>query len=172
MTRRWTADSLADAQADRAALLNALTDAVRANQRGTDAVDELVGQLLKVNRTDGRILDLLEQHGRMSAGRLAGASGLTSGAITVAVDRLERAGYARRVPDPADRRRVLVEPTELTRDLTIELFGPMIADSQPLGDLYTDEELRLLLDFNLRSAEIQERHAERLRERLAREPRR
>lgn len=96
----------------------------------------------------------------------------TSGAITVAVDRLERAGYARRVPDQLDRRRVLVEPTQLTGDLTIELFGAMIADMQPLSELYSDEELRLLLDFNLRAAQIQERHAARLRERLAREPRR
>jgi DNA-binding MarR family transcriptional regulator len=106
----------------------------------------------------------------MSAGRLAEASRLTSGAITVAVDRLERAGYARRVPDPADRRRVYVEPTPLTHDLTSELFGPMIADWQPLSDLYTDEEVRLLLDFNLRAAQIQERHADRLRERLANRP--
>jgi DNA-binding MarR family transcriptional regulator len=151
---------------ERAELLRALGEAVRANQRGTDVVDELVGQLLGVNRTDGRLLDILEQHGRMSAGQLAQASSLTSGAITTALDRLEHAGYAQRVADPSDRRRVLVELTQRTRDLTIELFGPMLELFQPLSDLYTDEDLRLLIDFNRNAAEIQERHAELLRQRL------
>jgi len=151
---------------ERDELLRALGDAVRANQRGTDVVDELVGQLLGVNRTDGRLLDILDQHGRMSAGQLAQASSLTSGAITTAIDRLERAGYAQRVADPSDRRRVLVELTQRTRDLTMELFGPMLEMWRPLSDLYTDDDLRLLIEFNNNAAEIQERHAELLLERL------
>ncbi|MBV8735079.1 MAG: MarR family transcriptional regulator, partial [Solirubrobacterales bacterium] len=55
---------------------------IRANQRATDEVDELVVELLGVNRTAGRCLDILEQHGRMSAGQLAKRSGLTTGAVT------------------------------------------------------------------------------------------
>ena len=82
---------------------------MRANQRPTDVVDELVSQLMGINRTDSRCMDILDQHGSMSAGDLAEASRLTTGAITAVIDRLERAGFARRVPDPSDRRRVLVE---------------------------------------------------------------
>src|SRR5512135_1079255 len=96
---------------DRERLYAELGNEVRASQRATDMVDELICQLLGINRTDARCLDILDQHGSMSAGDLAEASRLTTGAITAVVDRLERAGLARRVPDPTDRRRVLVEPT-------------------------------------------------------------
>src|SRR5438552_18607999 len=99
-----------DSADSRAQLMNELADEVRANQRATAIIDELAGELMGVNRTDGRCLDLLEHRGQMSAGELARASGLTTVAITAVIDRLERAGYARRVADPADRRRVLIEP--------------------------------------------------------------
>jgi DNA-binding MarR family transcriptional regulator len=147
-------------------LLDRLANAVRANQRATDVVDDLVGQLLGVNRTDGRILDILDQHGRMSAGELAQASSLTTGAITAVIDRLERAGYAHRVPDPDDRRRVLVELTPRTRELSWELYSPLAELWRPYSERYNDDEIRLLIDFQEQGAEIQQRHADILRERL------
>ena len=58
---------------------------VRANQRATDVVDDLVCDLLGINRTDARCLDILEQDGSMSAGDLAQASRLTTGAITAVI---------------------------------------------------------------------------------------
>ncbi len=155
-----------DLPSERGKLLSELADGIRANQRGTDVVDELVGQLLGVNRTDGRILDILDQRGQISAGELAEASSLTTGAITAVIDRLERAGYAHRVPDPADRRRVLVELTQRTRELSWELYGPMVELWQPLSDRYSDDDLRLLIEFHHQAVELQRRHAELLRERL------
>jgi DNA-binding MarR family transcriptional regulator len=144
-----------------------LGEEIRANQRATDKVDELVAELLGVNRTDSRALDILEQHGRMSAGHLALSSGLSSGAVTAVVDRLERAGYARRVPDASDRRRVLIELTDKARELIWELMGrPMREAGRPLIDRYSDAELELLIDFQRRGREMQERHAEWLRDRL------
>jgi DNA-binding MarR family transcriptional regulator len=156
----------------RAQLINELGDEVRANQRATAIVDELAAELMGVNRTDGRCLDLLEQQGQMSAGELARASGLTTGAITAVVDRLERLGYAQRVPDPADRRRVLVEPTPKARAVGWELFGPLAESARPLLDPYSDEQLELLIEFNRLGRESQESHAERLRARLAERARR
>jgi DNA-binding MarR family transcriptional regulator len=144
-----------------------LGDAVRANQRATDVVDELICQLLAINRTDARCMDILDQRGRMTAGDLAEASRLTTGAITAVIDRLERAGLARRVPDPSDRRRVLVEPTERAFELARELMvEPMRKLYAPMAEDYSDEDLRLILDFTRRGAELQERHAGWLRERL------
>ena len=52
-----------------------------------------------INRTDGRCLDIVENQGPLTAGRLAELSGLTSAAVTAVLDRMERAGYARRVRD-------------------------------------------------------------------------
>jgi DNA-binding MarR family transcriptional regulator len=140
---------------------------VRANQRATDKVDELLGELLGVNRTDSRCLDILDQHGQLSAGQLAEHSGLSTGAVTAVIDRLERAGYAHRIADPNDRRRVLVELTPKTRRLAWELMAePMRQAMRPLADRYTDEQLELLLDFTRRGRQLQERHADWLRERL------
>jgi DNA-binding MarR family transcriptional regulator len=136
---------------------------VRANQRATDAVDEAAAQLLGLNRTDGRCLDILDQHGQMSAGELARQSGLTTGAITAVIDRLERIGYVQRVADPSDRRRVLVGPTQQAREDSWELFGPLAEAVRPMLSGYSDEDLRLLIDFQRLSRELQERHPEWIR---------
>ncbi len=152
---------------ERRALLEQLGDEVRANQRATAIVDEVAVELMGVNRTDGRCLDLLEHRGQMSAGELARASGLTTGAITAVIDRLEHAGYAQRVADPADRRRVLIEPTAKAREAAWELFAPLVELVEPLMARYTDEDVRMLIEFQRLGREIQERHAELLRERLA-----
>jgi DNA-binding MarR family transcriptional regulator len=157
-----------DASPERQRLYLELGGEVRANQRATDVVDDLVCELLGVNRTDARCLDILDEHGKMSAGDLAQASGLTSGAITAVVDRLERTGYARRVPDPSDRRRVLVEPTEKAHQAAMELMVIPLAElTRPMASRYTEEQLRMIIDFTREGREIQSRHAEWLRARLA-----
>ena len=148
-------------------LLQELGGEIRASQRATDVVDELLCQLMGINRTDARCLDILEQDGSMSAGELAQKSRLTTGAITAVIDRLERVGYARRVADPSDRRRVLVEATPKAFEISMELMmQPMIAAWRPLAGRYSDEQLRLFLEFTRTGREIQERHAQWLRERL------
>ncbi len=151
---------------ERLALLGELTNEVRANQRATDMSDELVCQLLGINRTVARCLDILENYGRLSAGELAGHSGLTTGAITAVLDRLERLGYARRVADPSDRRRVFVEVTDKARQASIELFGPMAKGAAAMAERYTDDQLQLFIDFQRVGRELQERHIEWLRAKL------
>jgi DNA-binding MarR family transcriptional regulator len=154
---------------DRQKLFRELADEVRAGQRATDAVDEAVGEVLGINRTDGKVIDILDQRGRMSAGELARHSGLTTGAVTAVIDRLERAGYVRRVADPADRRRVLVELTPQLKETLEELMGPLGEAGRPLLERYSHDQLELLIEFTRISREVQERHAAWLRERL-REP--
>jgi MarR family transcriptional regulator, organic hydroperoxide resistance regulator len=61
--------------------------------------------------TDMQMLNLLQLHGPSTPGRLAGWTGLSSGGVTVALDRLERAGYIRRAPNPGDRRSLLITLT-------------------------------------------------------------
>ena len=65
-----------------------------------------------LSESDIETLEALIDVGASSAGRLAELTGLTSGAVTRVIDRLEQSGYVRRVPDPADRRRVIVEVVE------------------------------------------------------------
>jgi DNA-binding MarR family transcriptional regulator len=151
---------------DRQQLFTTLLDEIRGNQRATDAVDEAAAQAIGVNRTDSKCIDILEQRGRMSAGELARHSGLTTGAVTAVIDRLERMDYVRRVADPADRRRVLVELTPQIKRMIEELMGPLGDMGFPLLDRYSDEQLELLIEFTRIGREIQERHAAWLRKRL------
>jgi DNA-binding MarR family transcriptional regulator len=145
-----------------------LGDLIRESQRGTDITDDLLCQLLGINRTDSRCLDILDQRGQMSAGALAQESGLSTGAITAVIDRLHKAGYAERVPDPADRRRVLVELTDQARAAGYELMaGPMVAAGERLLERYSERDLELIIDFMERGAEIREHHIEWLRAKLA-----
>jgi DNA-binding MarR family transcriptional regulator len=147
-------------------LLQQLIDEIRRGQRATELVDEAIHKLLGVNRTDGRCLDILEQRGRITAGQLAAEARLTSGAVTAVIDRLEGDGYARRVPDPDDRRRVLVEPTDKAYAISQELMGRMGDVGFPKVSGYSDEQLELLVDWQRFSRELQEDHAEWLRAKL------
>lgn len=71
---------------------------------------QALADLLGFHITDHRCMHFLHSHGPMPAGRLAELTGLTTAAVTGIIDRLEEAGYVRRVNDPKDRRRTIVEP--------------------------------------------------------------
>src|SRR4051812_46011739 len=116
-----------------------------------------------MNRTDMRCVDLIDQAGGMTAGELARAAALTTGAAPAVIDRLERAGIARRVADPADRRRVRIEVTPKLWELTGPLMAPFIAESQTILDDYTTEELERFAEFLRRVIEVQSTHTDRIR---------
>jgi DNA-binding MarR family transcriptional regulator len=147
---------------DKRETLRELIDEVRRSQAATDRFDQAVADAIGVNRTDMRCLDTLDREGAVPAGRLAEATGLTSGAITTALDRLERAGYARRVHDPADRRRVLVELTPAVRELTVRFYRSHAELAEQLHQHYTQEQMQLILEFIRAGREFNERHAEEI----------
>ena len=105
------------------------------------AFDDATAEALGINRTDLDCIDILERHGGITAGELAVESGLTTGAVTAVVDRLERAGYARRVRDDGDRRRVTVEVTPELERAAGELYGPMMAEWAAMMNRATAEQL-------------------------------
>jgi DNA-binding MarR family transcriptional regulator len=147
---------------DKRKLFEELLIEVRRSQGATDRFDEAVADAVGLNRTDMRCLDVLDREGPVPAGRLAKATGLTSGAITTVVDRLERAGYARRVRDLADRRRVLVEVTPLAGERVSRFYRPHLALSERLYHRYTREQMELLLEFVRASREFNESQALKL----------
>jgi DNA-binding MarR family transcriptional regulator len=98
----------------------------------------------------------------MTAGQLAEAMHLTSGAITTLVDRLEAAGYAKRVRDTDDRRRVLVELTPLTERSVYPLYDPLFHGSMKLLEGRTEKELETMIEFLERGREMVERELEKL----------
>jgi DNA-binding MarR family transcriptional regulator len=156
---------------DRKERVQALIAANRRYQQGTDALDSAFCDLVGMHRTDVRCMDIILQRDRISAGELAVAAGLSPGAVTAALDRLERAGYARRVRDPHDRRRVLVEATDPARDVAEAAYGPLRDAGAEIVDRLSDRQLAVITRFLEGGAEIQLRRATELREQLERDGR-
>lgn len=146
-------------------LVSEVEDQCRAYHVAVDQVDEAVAMCARVNRTDLRCLDILERRGPLSAGELAAASGLTTGAVTTVLDRLETVGYARRERDLDDRRRVLVNVTDEVRAAARELYGPLAAAHAETYTDFSDDDLAVIREFLRRSREVNERHAAWLRAR-------
>jgi len=144
-------------------LEGAFGNAVRAYQTAVDNFDQAVADHVGINRTDARCVDLIDQAGGMTAGELARAAGLTTGAVTAVVDRLESAGFARRVADPNDRRRVRIEATAKVWEVYEPLISPMLSESQAILDDLNEAEIERFTEFLERVIELQMRHTERVR---------
>ena len=135
----------------------------RAHEAANFAFDEVAFQKLGINRTDGRCLDIIENEGPLTAGRLAELSGLTTAAVTSVLDRLERAGYARRMRDEKDRRQVIVEITQLLEERGGQIWGPLGEAAQAEMSRMSVEELKTVIEFFRKGRDVNERHVDRVR---------
>jgi DNA-binding MarR family transcriptional regulator len=136
--------------------------------RKTSSLLQLLGQAaadrIGLNATDLNCLNILSFSGELTAGELARETGLTTASITGVADRLEEAGYVRRERDPRDRRRVVIrlvlEPS--LRDVA-PVFLPLILGWQGVVTQYTDDELRLIVEFYGQMEQVIRDHLARLR---------
>jgi len=124
-----------------------------------------IAERLGLNPSDHKCADLImNETGPVTAGRLAELTGLSTGAITGVIDRLERAGFVSRVPDAQDRRRVVITSCMERRGPALRhLFQPMLQGMISLCAHYTDEELALVLDFMRRAAAMTDERIQALR---------
>jgi DNA-binding MarR family transcriptional regulator len=118
---------------------------------------------LGLSESDIDALELLIDTGAATAGRLAEGMGLTTGAITRVIDRLEQAGYVRRTSDPADRRRVVVEVVPERVATVQSLLESLERASAEEVDRYSAEQLALIGEFLSRMADLTQTEAARLR---------
>ena len=149
----------------RAQLLDALNVAFRTSSAQSVMLSQAAADYLEMASSDIECFDLLSLHGPMTAGRLAELTGLTTGAITGVIDRLERGGYATRERDPHDRRRVIVRPRLERRadPAAVAAYGPVAAAMDALLTRYGDDELAVILDFFTRANAELHAHITRLR---------
>ncbi len=140
-------------------LIDEVNEELSALREAADRLDEAVARQFGLNRTDLRCIGILYRHGRMAAGELADASGLSPGAITTVLDRIERAGYANRVADPDDRRRVLVISTQATRELGARLYGEVEVSGRALLQERSSGDLGIIRDYLRGTREVYERQA-------------
>jgi len=122
-----------------------------------------VAKYLGLNITDHKCLDIVLRMERTTAGQLAELTGLTTGAITNALNRLEKAGYVRRVKDPNDLRMVIVEPIYTNLHRIKEVFAPLSEAMTGLYSRYNPEELQVILDYIERSNQVLIRQTDQLR---------
>ena len=131
----------------RAALLLELENAMRRSSGQGVIFGQAVAERAGISNSDLECMDFLIMEGRVTAGRLAELTGLTTGAITGVVDRLEKAGYVRRERDDSDRRKVFITtiPENIARigALYEKLHRAVMKD----WAAYSDQELQLLLRF-------------------------
>jgi DNA-binding MarR family transcriptional regulator len=128
-----------------------------------DAVNQMIAERMGVNRTDHRVLEVLNRRGAMTAGDLARAAHLTTGAVTAVVDRLEEVGFVRRVRDTDDRRRVLIERTLESTRTAMRYYQPFMSATFESMTKYSADELAVVRDFMRGAAAISEEYAKELR---------
>jgi DNA-binding MarR family transcriptional regulator len=134
--------------ATEAELLTALETEIRQMTALAVLFSHGAAERLGMNSTDLETLDILVLNGRVTAGRLAELSGLTTGAVTRLVDRLEEAGMVRREPDPRDRRRVYIALCEEEAARRVgDTFAAMQRAMLALWATFSAGELETVLRF-------------------------
>ncbi|MFG1921102.1 MarR family winged helix-turn-helix transcriptional regulator [Cryptosporangium sp. NPDC048952] len=147
---------------EREALVRELDNGGRALATAAVLFHTAVAALSGLSASDQRALDLIERFGPLTAGELAERSGLAPASVTGLLARLERKGLARRVPNPNDRRSVLVE---LVYE-QMAVMGPHFLDlGRQLHQLYETfsvEEMQAIARFLREASQIQQDAATRI----------
>jgi DNA-binding MarR family transcriptional regulator len=115
---------------------------------------EVVAKRFGLHTTDLECLDLIFLRKDPTAGELAKATGLTSGAVTALIDRLEAMGYVERVADPGDRRRVHVRIKPQAIKSIEAVYAPMQQKMFSLWSTFSERDLRVIADFIVRSTDL------------------
>jgi DNA-binding MarR family transcriptional regulator len=121
-----------------------------------------VAERLGMGPTDHKCLDLLRDRGPMAGSHLGAITGLTSGAITGVVARLERAGYLRREPDPDDARKQILHLTRKQAHIQ-DVIDPLREDVAVVLENFDTHQLTAITEFLARTTDLVYRHAALLR---------
>lgn len=121
-----------------------------------------LADLQGMSATEEKALDLIDRFGPLTARQLSERSGLAPASVTGLIDRLERKGFARRVPNPTDGRSVLVELVEAKVAAMAPFFEDWVRELRELCERYTDDELAAIVDFLGESASRQRDATQRL----------
>ena len=147
MSRQWSKSELGQQ----------LRDEIMGYFGAASDFSESVAKKLKLSRTDMRCLELIGRHGPLTAGRLAEESGLTTGAVTFILDRLEQAGMVTRRRDTEDRRRVWVEIEPDAQKRLQEMQQPVAEQMREVTQHFKADELAVVRDYMRQAKEVFQR---------------
>lgn len=137
-----------------AASIYDLMMAIRKFTRSTLILQHSIAEVMGLHVTDAECIDFLQEMGPSTAGDLAKATRLTTGAITNVIDRLERAGFVRRSPDPKDRRKVIVSFLPEKHTPAKIHYSALANAVQQLFSGYDEEQLKFLIRHTQALTEI------------------
>jgi DNA-binding MarR family transcriptional regulator len=150
-------------QSDARIGLRDAAEAAAAFGAAAGAVDDAAAAAFGVNRTDLRMIGILQRSGALTAGQLAIECGLSPAATSTAIQRLVHGGHATRAIDSADRRRAVVALTASAAARLEAIYGPVAAAGMRQLAEYDDTELALLTDFLRRGEVLQGAQADQIR---------
>jgi DNA-binding MarR family transcriptional regulator len=128
-------------------------------QDAFETFDETVGGIYQLTSAERRCISFVS-HGAQTASAIAKAVVLTPAAVTSLIDRLEARGFVRRVLEPKDRRKVMVEPAQKTKELNETAYMPIFEAGSKLLSKYTLEEMRLIKRFIVEVTVMQQEQTE------------
>ncbi|HTV54131.1 MAG TPA: MarR family transcriptional regulator [Terriglobia bacterium] len=148
---------------ERRELLTRLSDLGRIVSTQTVFLHQAIAQTVGLNATDTKCMDLILRgpEGAVTAGWLADMTGLTTGAITHILDRLERQRFVERVRDAQDRRKVFVRVRQESLEILVPKYEAVGKAYMKLLDHYSDKELQLICDYMEKTSKVSESELER-----------
>lgn len=135
-------------------IISSVVASIQKQARAATLFVHAVSEITGIHTTDIRCMEFLSEVGSATAGDLAKITGLTTGAVTAVIDRLESAGCVKREADDHDRRKVIIRLTA---------GGPN--NLGPVSDLFENQipkllsgyktaELKLITDWNAKTAAL------------------
>lgn len=115
---------------------------------------EAIGAVSGLSAADHKAYGIVARHGPLTATELARRTGLTPGAITGLVDRLDRAGLVRRDRDPADRRRVVIIAVPRSNPRAAAAFRSLSRSMAEVAERYPPDQLAAITDWIKRTAAV------------------
>ncbi|MFW6097174.1 MAG: MarR family transcriptional regulator [Chloroflexota bacterium] len=158
---------MSSADLDRDELKRALAQLGREHSTAAVMFHSALAERFGLSATDWKCAEIVHRMGPMTAGQLAELSGLTTGAITGVIDRLEKQEIVRRGKDPNDRRRVIIHPLGKREEEAMELFAPFQESLAKLYARFDDEELALIFEYLKQETELLQQEASRMRQQMS-----
>jgi len=134
-------------RSDRARLHEAVIGCLRQFIAGSILYNQQIADRVGLRLSDMQCINALELMGPSTPGELARFTGLTTGGVTVMLDRLEKAGYLKREPNPRDRRSVLVHLNAAKAKKLQSFYGEVNQRMAALFDETPERELRSMLNL-------------------------
>jgi MarR family transcriptional regulator, organic hydroperoxide resistance regulator len=139
-----------------------LMTATRKLTRSSLMLQSAIAEKMNLNPTDAECIDFLMEMGPSTAGDLAKATRLTTGAITSVIDRLEKSGFVKRESDPQDRRKVIIRFIPKKHEKAKQYYAAMAKDVYELFSGYNEAKLKALLQYTDALTAIFQNHAEKV----------